>query len=109
MASFSSAIKIYCNKILPNRFDHDKDEPYFGSKVKINEKNKKNLDFKLVTKVASQLPVIVPPTDQHVTKKEKKLAAWTSVRQERWEGELVVEGELPLWLVCSYHNIIQCH
>ncbi|PHT68862.1 Carotenoid cleavage dioxygenase 8, chloroplastic [Capsicum annuum] len=102
MASFSSAIKIYCNKILPNRFDHDKDEPYFGSKVKINEKNKKNLDFKLVTKVASQLPVIVPPTDQHVTKKEKKLAAWTSVRQERWEGELVVEGELPLWLNGTY-------
>ncbi|KAM3282139.1 carotenoid cleavage dioxygenase 8 B, chloroplastic [Capsicum chacoense] len=103
MASFSSsAIKIYCNKILPDRFDHDKDEPYFGSKVKINEKNKKNLDLKLVTKVASQLPVIVPPRDQHVTKKEKKLAAWTSVRQERWEGELVVEGELPLWLNGTY-------
>ncbi|KAM3378926.1 carotenoid cleavage dioxygenase 8 B, chloroplastic [Capsicum galapagoense] len=102
MASFSSAIKIYCNKILPDGFDHDKDEPYFGSKVKINEKNKKNLDLKLVTKVASQLPVIVPPPDQHVTKKEKKLAAWTSVRQERWEGELVVEGELPLWLNGTY-------
>jgi carlactone synthase / all-trans-10'-apo-beta-carotenal 13,14-cleaving dioxygenase len=25
--------------------------------------------------------------------------AWTSVRQERWEGALEVEGELPLWLV----------
>ena len=31
-----------------------------------------------------------------------KLAAWTSIRQERWEGELVVQGEIPLWLVCSY-------
>lgn len=96
----SSATKIYCNKILPDRFDHGKDEPYFG-KVK----TKKNLDLKLVTNVASQLPVIVPPpitTDQQVTKKEKKLAAWTSVRQERWEGELVVEGELPLWLNGTY-------
>ncbi|KAJ8531363.1 hypothetical protein K7X08_026797 [Anisodus acutangulus] len=98
MASFaSSATKIYCNKILPDRFDHGKDEPYFG-KVKINEKTKKNLDLKLVTNVASQLPVIVPPPDQQIIKKEKKLAAWTSVCQERWEGELVVEGELPLWL-----------
>ena len=26
-------------------------------------------------------------------------AAWKSVRQERWEGALEVEGELPLWLV----------
>ncbi|OEL31832.1 Carotenoid cleavage dioxygenase 8-like protein A, chloroplastic [Dichanthelium oligosanthes] len=28
-----------------------------------------------------------------------KLSAWTSVRQERWEGELAVEGRLPDWLV----------
>ncbi|KAJ8751149.1 hypothetical protein K2173_016330 [Erythroxylum novogranatense] len=28
--------------------------------------------------------------------------AWTSVRQERWEGELVVEGEIPLWLNGTY-------
>ncbi|KAJ8555485.1 hypothetical protein K7X08_012981 [Anisodus acutangulus] len=99
MASFASSTrKIYCNKM----FDHVKDETYFG-KVKINEKTKKNLDIKLVTNVAaSQLPVIVPPPDQQVIKKEKKLAAWTSVRQERWEGELVVEGELPLWLNGTY-------
>ncbi|XP_059318639.1 carotenoid cleavage dioxygenase 8 homolog B, chloroplastic [Lycium ferocissimum] len=101
MASFaSSATKIYYTK---NRFDHGKDDqPYFG-KVKINEKNKKNLDLKLVTNVAaSQLPVIVPPPDQQVIKEEKKLAAWISVRQERWEGELIVEGELPLWLNGTY-------
>jgi hypothetical protein len=23
---------------------------------------------------------------------------WTSVRQERWQGDLVVEGNLPAWL-----------
>ncbi|KAJ8774832.1 hypothetical protein K2173_017278 [Erythroxylum novogranatense] len=28
--------------------------------------------------------------------------AWTSVRQERWEGELVVEGEIPQWLNGTY-------
>ncbi|XP_049373681.1 carotenoid cleavage dioxygenase 8 homolog B, chloroplastic isoform X1 [Solanum verrucosum] len=99
MASFaSSTTKIYCNKILADMFDHGKHESYFGSKLK----NKKKLDLKLVTKVASQLPVIVPPPDQEVINKEKKLAAWTSVRQERWEGELIVEGELPLWLNGTY-------
>ncbi|NP_001266276.2 carotenoid cleavage dioxygenase 8, chloroplastic-like [Solanum lycopersicum] len=103
MASLaSSTTKIYCNKILPDMFDHGKHESHLGSKLKNNEKNKKKLDLKLVTKVASQLPVIVPPPDQEVISKEKKLAAWTSVRQERWEGELVVEGELPLWLNGTY-------
>ncbi|KAK6782487.1 hypothetical protein RDI58_020283 [Solanum bulbocastanum] len=103
MASFaSSTTKIYGNKILADMFDHGKHETYFGSKLKKNEENKKKLDLKLVTKVASQLPVIVPPPDQEVINKEKKLAAWTSVRQERWEGELVVEGELPLWLNGTY-------
>lgn len=29
-------------------------------------------------------------------------AAWKSVRQERWEGALEVEGELPLWLVGTH-------
>ncbi|KAF4377217.1 carotenoid cleavage dioxygenase 8 homolog B, chloroplastic [Cannabis sativa] len=28
--------------------------------------------------------------------------AWTSVRQERWEGELLVDGDIPLWLNGTY-------
>ena len=28
-----------------------------------------------------------------------ELSAWTSVRQERWEGDLPVQGHLPDWLV----------
>ncbi|KAK3165421.1 hypothetical protein QOZ80_1AG0032970 [Eleusine coracana subsp. coracana] len=32
----------------------------------------------------------------------EKLAAWTSIRQERWEGDLVVEGHLPPWLNGTY-------
>nr|ABF70124.1 dioxygenase-related protein [Musa balbisiana] len=31
-----------------------------------------------------------------------KLAAWTSIRQERWEGKLVVEGDVPRWLNGTY-------
>ncbi|KAL8255899.1 hypothetical protein R6Q59_030966 [Mikania micrantha] len=36
---------------------------------------------------------------------ERRLVAWTSVRQERWEGELVVEGEIPKWLCNVLTNI----
>jgi carlactone synthase/all-trans-10'-apo-beta-carotenal 13,14-cleaving dioxygenase len=28
-----------------------------------------------------------------------KHSAWTSIRQERWEGDLAVEGRIPAWLV----------
>ena len=28
-----------------------------------------------------------------------KHSAWTSIRQERWEGDLAVEGRIPEWLV----------
>ncbi|XP_064967021.1 carotenoid cleavage dioxygenase 8 homolog B, chloroplastic-like [Musa acuminata AAA Group] len=47
-------------------------------------------------------PTVVPFDPAVETKQDvgsgRKLAAWTSIRQERWEGELVVEGEIPLWL-----------
>ncbi|KAJ6823978.1 putative carotenoid cleavage dioxygenase 8-like protein B, chloroplastic isoform X1 [Iris pallida] len=33
---------------------------------------------------------------------EGKLGAWTSIRQEQWEGELKVEGEIPIWLKGTY-------
>ncbi|KAK8938957.1 hypothetical protein KSP39_PZI011520 [Platanthera zijinensis] len=31
-----------------------------------------------------------------------QLSAWTSIAQERWEGKLIVEGEIPLWLSGTY-------
>ncbi|KAK3161919.1 hypothetical protein QOZ80_1BG0083100 [Eleusine coracana subsp. coracana] len=31
-----------------------------------------------------------------------KLSAWTSIRQERWEGDLAVQGHLPHWLNGTY-------
>jgi carlactone synthase / all-trans-10'-apo-beta-carotenal 13,14-cleaving dioxygenase len=57
-------------------------------------------------------PVIAPPPARPVADPPRRRGsrgtdgggsgghtAWTSVRQERWEGALEVEGELPLWLV----------
>ncbi|THU51066.1 hypothetical protein C4D60_Mb06t27110 [Musa balbisiana] len=47
-------------------------------------------------------PTVIPFDPAVETKQDvgsgRKLAAWTSIRQERWDGELVVEGEIPLWL-----------
>ncbi|KAK1289044.1 hypothetical protein QJS10_CPB18g01056 [Acorus calamus] len=42
-----------------------------------------------------------PPTetDHHGS---SKLAAWSSIRQRRWEGELAIDGEIPLWLNGTY-------
>ncbi|KAK1315495.1 hypothetical protein QJS10_CPA06g00776 [Acorus calamus] len=60
----------------------------------------------LVAGVATRPPppayVLSPPpteTDHHGS---SKLAAWSSVRQRRWEGELAVDGEIPLWLNGTY-------
>ncbi|XP_027085565.1 carotenoid cleavage dioxygenase 8 homolog B, chloroplastic [Coffea arabica] len=59
-----------------------------------------------ITNVASKLPAVAPPAPPPTTTKtvenECKLRAWTSIQQERWEGELEVEGEIPLWLEGTY-------
>ncbi|KAG8077895.1 hypothetical protein GUJ93_ZPchr0007g4328 [Zizania palustris] len=56
-------------------------------------------------------PVIVPPSRPVDAPRRRggrggggggELVAWKSVRQERWEGALEVEGELPLWLDGTY-------
>ncbi|XP_006853621.2 carotenoid cleavage dioxygenase 8 homolog B, chloroplastic [Amborella trichopoda] len=36
------------------------------------------------------------------TEVRKKHVAWESIRQERWEGELEVQGQIPLWLSGTY-------
>lgn len=61
-----------------------------------------------IVSIATQPPprVVYPRPGDGVTDETKKLAAWTSIQQERWEGELTVQGELPLWLVCIYVNYI---
>lgn len=78
-------------------------------------KGKRNINLRDLTKanVASpSLPVIAPPTPEE--RKETTAddrhhhhhhVAWTSIPQERWEGELQVQGKIPLWLV-SLHFFI---
>lgn len=51
-----------------------------------------------IVSVATNLPASVLPLRKEVMN-DRKLVAWKSVRQERWEGELFVEGEIPKWLV----------
>ncbi|KAK9058866.1 hypothetical protein SSX86_023710 [Deinandra increscens subsp. villosa] len=63
-------------------------------------KKSKSRELSIVS-VATDLPPILQPPWKEVVR-EQKLAAWTSVRQDRWEGELVVEGEIPKWLNGTY-------
>nr|GME11508.1 carotenoid cleavage dioxygenase 8 homolog B, chloroplastic [Ipomoea batatas] len=56
----------------------------------------------VVSNVASKMAAAGATVASPPEVKERKLAAWTSVRQERWEGELVVEGEIPKWLKGTY-------
>ncbi|GAA0145488.1 oxygenase [Lithospermum erythrorhizon] len=62
----------------------------------------KNIN-KTIVNVASKVPTTyVAPPPIKIREDNRKLAAWTSIRQEKWEGELVVEGEIPLWLNGTY-------
>ncbi|KAJ0605462.1 putative oxidoreductase [Helianthus annuus] len=55
-----------------------------------------------IVNVATNMPGTTQSPLQKEVVDERKLVAWTSVRQERWEGELVVEGEIPKWLNGTY-------
>ncbi|PIA38424.1 hypothetical protein AQUCO_02800259v1 [Aquilegia coerulea] len=56
----------------------------------------------IVTNVTTRPPLSMPVLTESDAEQERKLVAWTSVRQEKWEGQLVVEGEIPLWLNGTY-------
>ncbi|CAA7402796.1 unnamed protein product [Spirodela intermedia] len=49
-----------------------------------------------------QVLVSTPPAPDSGLNGEGKLAAWTSIRQESWEGDLMVEGQIPPWLKGTY-------
>ncbi|RZC51327.1 hypothetical protein C5167_019756 [Papaver somniferum] len=58
-----------------------------------------------VTNVATRSPppsTSLAPDIESTDEDEHKSVAWTSIRQERWEGELAVDGEIPLWLSGTY-------
>lgn len=68
-----------------------------------------------ITNVATPLrptapPAQPPPLDYKESEGKWSHVAWTSVRQERWEGELHVQGTIPLWLVplifTSYTDLV---
>ncbi|KHN18168.1 Carotenoid cleavage dioxygenase 8, chloroplastic [Glycine soja] len=73
-------------------------------------KGKRNINLRDLTKanVASpSLPLIAPPTPEErpgITHDchHHHHVAWTSIPQERWEGELQVQGQIPLWLEGTY-------
>ncbi|KAI3468206.1 hypothetical protein Pfo_024869 [Paulownia fortunei] len=54
-----------------------------------------------ILNVATKPPAVAAPSKQEAGN-NRKLVAWTSVRQERWQGELDVQGEIPLWLNGTY-------
>jgi len=60
-------------------------------------------DHLTVTNVVSPSRVIAPPPPPEkrsgTTGDHQHHVAWTSIPQERWEGELLVQGHIPLWLV----------
>jgi len=84
------------------------------NKLIIN-KGQRNLRDLTVANVASpSLPMITPPTPEGhrsettAGRRHHHHVAWTSVPQERWEGELQVEGQIPPWLVTLHilHSLL---
>lgn len=71
---------------------------FFAKPTVSTKKTKTN-----IVNVATNLPGI-SKLEKQVPDDDRKLVAWTSVQQERWEGELNVEGEIPKWLVCIHDN-----
>lgn len=52
---------------------------------------------------------IAPSLPDEATTTKRNHVAWTSIRQHRWEGELSVQGEIPLWLVSLNYIRIYVH
>ncbi|XP_073026535.1 carotenoid cleavage dioxygenase 8 homolog B, chloroplastic [Primulina eburnea] len=79
------------------------DESTFKKTVAVSEKTMKLVKHRslTVTNVATKPPAVAPSTEK-VWGNDQKLVAWRSVQQERWEGELDVQGEIPLWLSGTY-------
>ncbi|MED6177568.1 Carotenoid cleavage dioxygenase 8, chloroplastic, partial [Stylosanthes scabra] len=63
-------------------------------------KSQRSLGDLTVANVASRptTPLAPPP----LAEGHEQHGAWTSIPQERWEGELDVQGEIPLWLKGTY-------
>lgn len=84
-----------------------------SSTSKGDNKNNNNNNL-MATHVATRLPPVIAPLptpEKEKTKNGGSLTAWTSIKQERWEGELLVQGHIPSWLVCTiliFSTCLQC-
>ncbi|KAL7122042.1 hypothetical protein ACP275_01G021000 [Erythranthe tilingii] len=92
--SFSSSLKpcsnIYSRKIITRyRAKHDYNTDYQSRGLTISN---------VATKPPSNVVIPSKQEDGNI----KKNVAWTSVKQERWQGDLLVQGEIPLWLNGTY-------
>ncbi|GAV65543.1 RPE65 domain-containing protein, partial [Cephalotus follicularis] len=67
----------------------------------LSARKQENRELTITNVAITQLPVIIPSPETAIASNQNHVA-WTSVRQERWEGELVVRGEIPLWLNGTY-------
>nr|ANB49723.1 carotenoid cleavage dioxygenase 8 a [Lilium hybrid cultivar] len=76
--------------------------PRLNQNVSLLSSGRHGLDSFKIGVATSSPPTIPRRTPEVDSGFDYKLAAWTSIQQERWEGELVVEGEIPLWLNGTY-------
>ncbi|CAI9093539.1 OLC1v1029051C1 [Oldenlandia corymbosa var. corymbosa] len=84
---------------LVGKFDYVKDD-----RLSYSTSKGKHRGLTIVNVASKPRPLVFPAPEQPPTAVQSggKLAAWTSVKQERWEGELQVEGEIPSWLNGTY-------
>ncbi|KAK4422267.1 Carotenoid cleavage dioxygenase 8B, chloroplastic [Sesamum alatum] len=116
--AFSTLIKPYTTsstKIPPSSSSSDflanKDSSIFGATTFSSNMNfcKKSCtgnhrpgDLVITNNIATKPPSVGSPQPEKEIENDRKHVAWTSVRQERWQGELHVQGEIPLWLNGTY-------
>ncbi|VVB10621.1 unnamed protein product [Arabis nemorensis] len=59
--------------------------------------------FSGVTRAVINSPAPSPAPEKEKVEGERRChVAWTSVQQEKWEGELTVQGNIPTWLNGTY-------
>ncbi|KAG6389472.1 hypothetical protein SASPL_150940 [Salvia splendens] len=66
-----------------------------------NRVSNENRPLLAISQVATNPPSEVVANQEGENVNEKHVA-WTSVKQERWQGELQVQGEIPQWLNGTY-------
>ncbi|XP_056166777.1 carotenoid cleavage dioxygenase 8 homolog B, chloroplastic-like [Syzygium oleosum] len=79
-------------------FDHLKDWFGLGNKNLPGRNARGDLRELTIANVANQAPIVSKPSTGKEAMGGRNHISWTSIPQHWWEGELGVEGEIPLWL-----------